>query len=168
LAQGSVRAAAVEVRLPDGAELWFDGVATSLAGDRRVFATPPLRQGLTYRYEVQVRWREAGQEVVRGEHVIVRAGETVVIDFTRPRKDEGGPDHMAVRNIPRPPDYPHTVPAAHDSLIQSPSGPAAARHLPGFMSVTEFGTTTSSRGTVRPAPVPPGHMSIVEFDTPRH
>jgi uncharacterized protein (TIGR03000 family) len=158
-------AASVEVRLPAGAELWFDGVATPQTGERRTFTTPPLRPGLTYRYEVQVRWREGGRDVVRGEHVLVRAGEAVVVDFTRPREDKGGPDHMAVREVARPARAPRVVPAAHDSLTELPAGPEASRRLPPYMSVAEFDPTVS-HGANRAAV--PAYMSILEFDTPRH
>jgi uncharacterized protein (TIGR03000 family) len=165
-AQANPLSASVEVRLPAGAELWFDGVAAPQTAERRAFTTPPLQPGLTYRYEVQVRWREGGRDVVRGEHVTVRAGEAVVVDFTRPREGQGGPDHMAVRDVARPAPPARVVAAAHDSLVELPGGPAASRRLPGYMAVMEFDPTVSN-GATRPAAMP-GYMSILEFDTLRH
>jgi uncharacterized protein (TIGR03000 family) len=167
-AQPTALVAAVEVRLPADAELWFDGVALPRMRERREFVTPPLRPGLTYRYEVQTRWQEGGRLVVRGEHVIVRAGESVVVDFTRPRGDEGRPDHMAVREIAPPPPLARVVAVAREGRVERPAGQPAARHLPSYMTVTEFDPTLSARNTVRPYTNLPGHMSIVEFGTPRN
>ncbi len=169
LACGPCRAqyapAAVEVRLPAAAELWFDGVPAPSAGERRTFTTPPLRPGLRYRYEVQVRWHEGGRDVVRGEHVIVRAGDAVLVDFTRPGGEGGGLDHMAIRDIARPPAVGRVVPAAHDPAADVSVRPSARRPLPGHMAVLEF---DPRRGAPAPElPQLPPYMSIVEFDTPR-
>jgi uncharacterized protein (TIGR03000 family) len=166
--RGTVSAAVVEVRLPAAAELWFDGMATTLAGERRIFTTPPLRAGLTYSYEVQVRWREGGQDVLRSERAIVRAGEAVVVDFTQFQANEGRPDHMAVREIVPAAPPARVVSAAHDSLMNLAPGAAPARRLTGYMAVNEVVPSSRGSGAARPGPAVPAYMSIVEFDTPRH
>jgi uncharacterized protein (TIGR03000 family) len=152
--------AAVEVRLPPGAELWFDGLATP-AAERNTFTTPPLQPELTYIYDVQARWREGRDLVVRSERVTVRAGEAVLVDFTRPRTGQGRPDHMAIREIAPAAPVGRMVPAADESLIGAPG-----RRLTGYMAVVEFDPRSGAAAAEGATPLPP-YMSIVEFHAPR-
>src|SRR6202043_2035796 len=50
--------ALVTVNVPAGAQLWFDGKATTTAGSVRQFESPPLTPGGRYSYEVRARWNE--------------------------------------------------------------------------------------------------------------
>lgn len=73
--------AVLSVRVPEGAELWFDGQPTRQTGPVREFESPPLRPGRDYAYEVRARWTENGQSVERDRTVTVRAGDRLNIDL---------------------------------------------------------------------------------------
>jgi uncharacterized protein (TIGR03000 family) len=77
---------AVEVRVPAGAELWFEGKRTSQTGAVRQFVSPPLTPGSTYAYQVRARWLENGQPVERSREIKVRAGERLTIDLRSPEE----------------------------------------------------------------------------------
>jgi uncharacterized protein (TIGR03000 family) len=79
------RPAQVDVRVPPGAELWFDGQRTSQASTDRTFHTPPLERGQGYHYEVRARWTEDGKTVEQTQRVPVTAGARVNIVFPRPK-----------------------------------------------------------------------------------
>jgi uncharacterized protein (TIGR03000 family) len=72
----------VRVVTAPGAQLWFNGVLTTQAGDQRSFNTPDLQPGKTYSYEVKVRWMENGRPIERTRTVAVAAGQTVDLDLT--------------------------------------------------------------------------------------
>lgn len=170
--------AAVEVRLPGEAELWFDGTKMPQTGDRRLFTTPPLHPGVAYTYDVFARWRDEGRDVARGEHLTVRAGESLLIDFTQPPPHDLGPGHMAVREIAKR-GAPAPAPAVPGPAPQPP-----ARRLPGYVSVLDFYTplARSPAAADSPMPVPdlgaesavvpvtrtrgPGYMLIMELGPP--
>ena len=71
----------IEVRVPAGAEIWFDDEKTVQAGTVRLFVSPPLPPGRDYTYEVRARWREDGSEVTQSRRVTVRAGQQVSVTF---------------------------------------------------------------------------------------
>jgi uncharacterized protein (TIGR03000 family) len=75
--------AKVEVRVAAGAELWFDGHATSLTGADRSFTTPALEPRQDYVYEVRAHWDANGKPVDQTRKVTVHAGDRVVVDFHR-------------------------------------------------------------------------------------
>jgi uncharacterized protein (TIGR03000 family) len=75
--------AVIEVRVPPGTELWFNGAKTHLTGTLRLFDSPPLEPGEWYGYDVKARWMEDGQEVERTRHVSIAAGARVAVDFTK-------------------------------------------------------------------------------------
>jgi uncharacterized protein (TIGR03000 family) len=74
--------AVVEVRIPVGAELWFDGAKTRQQGPTRLFNTPPLTPGAVFTYQVRASWSENGQLVNQTRTVQVEAGRRSVVDFT--------------------------------------------------------------------------------------
>ncbi|OWK46935.1 hypothetical protein FRUB_00634 [Fimbriiglobus ruber] len=74
---------AVRVPQPD-ADLWVEKTAMKQRGVDRVFDSPPLEEGKTYRYSMIVRWNENGQEHAESRTVIGRAGQTFSVDFTKP------------------------------------------------------------------------------------
>jgi uncharacterized protein (TIGR03000 family) len=74
-------AARVIVRVPEDAQLEFQGVNVPGTGRVRKFWSPPLAFNQTYTYNVRARWAEDGQEVTRDRQVSVAAGERVDIDF---------------------------------------------------------------------------------------
>ncbi len=71
----------VAVRVPDGAEVWFDGEKTAQSGPERLFHSPPLRPGAGYVYVVRAKWKEAGHEVEQMQTVSVHAAERVLVAF---------------------------------------------------------------------------------------
>jgi uncharacterized protein (TIGR03000 family) len=75
--------ARIEVRLPDDAALWFDGVKTKQKGEARTFVTPPLAPGQEYAYDLRAEWREKDQSVTEARHVTIRAGDRVTVDFSK-------------------------------------------------------------------------------------
>ena len=75
--------AIITVRVPAGAEVWFNGAKTHRTGTTRVFESPPLERGTPYAYLVKARWREGGKEVVRSLQVPVSAGSKNTADFTK-------------------------------------------------------------------------------------
>jgi uncharacterized protein (TIGR03000 family) len=77
--------ARVEVEVPAGAELWFDGHRTSQGGTNRAFHTPALEKGRGYHYEVRARWTEDGKTVEQTQSVPVTAGARARVAFPRPR-----------------------------------------------------------------------------------
>lgn len=76
----------VTVTLPAGAQVWFDGTATSSTGPVRQFDSPPLTPGSQYSYEVRARWNENGHEVTQTKRVEVTAGAHVNVNFPVPPK----------------------------------------------------------------------------------
>jgi uncharacterized protein (TIGR03000 family) len=76
------------LRIPPGAEVWFNGTkALSQTGSVRPFVTPALEPGWDYAYEVRVRWRENGRPVEQTRHILVRAGDRLALNLTaRPTK----------------------------------------------------------------------------------
>jgi uncharacterized protein (TIGR03000 family) len=77
--------ATVEVSVPAGAELWFDGQKTVQTGTQRSFTTPVLETGNSYHYEVRARWMKDGRQVEETRSVPVFAGARVSVVFPTPK-----------------------------------------------------------------------------------
>jgi uncharacterized protein (TIGR03000 family) len=75
--------ARVTVRLPVGAELWFDGTQVPSKGAVREFDTPALKPGRLYDYDVKANWKEDGRTVTQTQRVTIAAGSDVGIEFGR-------------------------------------------------------------------------------------
>jgi uncharacterized protein (TIGR03000 family) len=73
--------AEIRVRVPEGAELWFNGAKTQQDGAVRRFESPPLEPGMRYAYNVKARWTEGGKEVEKTLHVPVTAGARTTVEF---------------------------------------------------------------------------------------
>jgi uncharacterized protein (TIGR03000 family) len=78
--EGSSRAA-IEIRVPADAALWFDGYKSSQVGPVRKFSTPPLKSGQNYAYDIRARWTVNGAPVEQTRTVVVQPGERVQVDF---------------------------------------------------------------------------------------
>ncbi len=76
-------AAFINLRVPDGAVVLFDGQKTTQTGRERRFFSPPLKRGHEYSYDVEVRWTEGGRERTQHRTIDVRAGQRVNLDLTR-------------------------------------------------------------------------------------
>jgi uncharacterized protein (TIGR03000 family) len=71
----------VNVGVPAGADLWFQGVLTPLTGNSRDFITPPIQPDRQYTYEIHARWVEGGREVEQTKSVMFRAGDRLTVNF---------------------------------------------------------------------------------------
>ena len=76
------------ITVPADAEVWFDGAKTTQTGPDREFASPPLRPGRSYSYDVRARWKDGGREVDRTRRVTFYAGDELTLDFTTGRVQE--------------------------------------------------------------------------------
>jgi len=77
-------AARVRVTLPNPqARIWVDGQQTSSTGSVRMFHTPALTSGGSYR--IKVSWMEDGREVTKERTVAVSPGQTASLDFGQGR-----------------------------------------------------------------------------------
>ena len=75
-------AANFEIRVPEGAEIWFEGEKTSQTGSVRVFASPAVQSGRSFTYDVRARWTSADGKVVdQTRQVQFRAGQSIGVDF---------------------------------------------------------------------------------------
>jgi uncharacterized protein (TIGR03000 family) len=71
----------ISVRVPENAEVWFDGTKTAQTGSLRSFVTPPLERGRAYSYEIRVRQMEAGRSVEQVRKIDFGAGERHTLNF---------------------------------------------------------------------------------------
>ncbi len=76
--------AVVQITVPEGAAVWFDGNPTRQTGTERKFASPALEPGNAYHYEVRARWLVNGRPVEQTRVVAVKAGEHHHILFPLP------------------------------------------------------------------------------------
>jgi uncharacterized protein (TIGR03000 family) len=81
----------IGVRVPENAEIWFDGEKTSQKGTLREFVTPPLDPGQKYTYEIKARWDENGREVTRLRKQEVYAGDRLLVNMLAPEKKSAAP-----------------------------------------------------------------------------
>lgn len=85
IATSAPNVAAIDVKVPAGAKLWFQGQQTRQAGSLRYFESPQLEKGKTYAYHVKAEWtNEEGQKVERKRTVHVHAGEYLSLDLLKP------------------------------------------------------------------------------------
>jgi uncharacterized protein (TIGR03000 family) len=81
---GALSPLTVEVRLPiENANVFINKQAIRGSGAVRLFASPPLKPGATYQYEVRAIWIINGQRTSLTRNVQGKAGETVVADFVK-------------------------------------------------------------------------------------
>jgi len=86
------QAVSINVTVPAGAEIWFDGAKTNQTATHRLFMSPPLVPGREYAYEVQVQWKKDGREVAQTRRLTVHAGEVINLSFVS--------DHFQVAGMP--------------------------------------------------------------------
>jgi uncharacterized protein (TIGR03000 family) len=73
--------ARIWLRVPENAEVWFDGAKTKQTGTLRYYFSPPLAAGKTYFYQVQVRWKTDSTTIERKRQIGVRAGDELRLDL---------------------------------------------------------------------------------------
>jgi uncharacterized protein (TIGR03000 family) len=74
----------IQVTVPAGAEIWFDGAKTSQSGTVRQFLTPPLDPSRHYHYEMRLHWMNGGQPMDETRRLAVQAGERIDISYANP------------------------------------------------------------------------------------
>jgi uncharacterized protein (TIGR03000 family) len=79
---GGNQAVLLTFRVPVDAQVWIEGTNTTEQGSVRQFISPPLHPNRDYVYSVRVRYQRDGQEVDQTRNVIVRAGDSVQLNFT--------------------------------------------------------------------------------------
>jgi len=75
------RSVMINVSVPAGAEIAFDGTKTIQTGAHRAFVSPPLVAGQDYAYEVTAKWQESGREVNQTRHITVHSGDVINLVF---------------------------------------------------------------------------------------
>jgi uncharacterized protein (TIGR03000 family) len=74
--------AAIDMKVPANAKVWFNGKETSQTGPNRHFVTPPLEPGKTFSYEVKASWTGSdGQPVTRTRDVQVQANQPTMVNL---------------------------------------------------------------------------------------
>lgn len=68
---------------PNGA-IWFDGTFTQSTGKDRLFHTPPLTPGRSYRYKIVGTWDTPAKAIREERMIFVIPDETTIVDFTKP------------------------------------------------------------------------------------
>jgi uncharacterized protein (TIGR03000 family) len=112
---GNTNQALIEVRVPQDAQVWFDGDPTQQRGTDRLFSSPPLEPGKRYHYDVKARWHDGDRAVEKTRTVHVEAGRHVTVDFggagsdrdrdrTQDRDLDRTPDRTRDRDLDRTPD----------------------------------------------------------------
>jgi uncharacterized protein (TIGR03000 family) len=86
LGEGGAPAAAeasapIDLKVPEGAEVWFNGEKTTQTGSLRRFETPPLSPNTKCCYEVRVTWKTGGTAVSETRQLSFAAGESVRATF---------------------------------------------------------------------------------------
>ncbi len=76
------------LRVPPGARVWFDGDEMKQTGDLRHYFSPALTAGQKYAYQVRVRWMKDGKAIEQNRCIVVRAGDSPRLDFTKASVEE--------------------------------------------------------------------------------
>src|SRR5262249_138120 len=88
--------AAIEVRVPETAQLWFEGIQMNQTSSLRRFASPPLAPDQTYTYTIRVRWTADGKEVTQDRQISVQGGHQYYVDLTAPEKETLPPPNKVI------------------------------------------------------------------------
>jgi len=75
------RPVTINVSVPSGAAIAFDGTPTVQSRARRAFVSPPLDPGRDYAYDVTATWQDGGREVSRTRHITVHSGDVINLQF---------------------------------------------------------------------------------------
>jgi uncharacterized protein (TIGR03000 family) len=79
-------AASIVVRVPQEADVWFQGVKMPGAGNVRNFVSPPLDPAKSYSYVVRARWAQDGKTADETRKISVHAGDRIRLDFPNPER----------------------------------------------------------------------------------
>jgi uncharacterized protein (TIGR03000 family) len=75
------RAVSLNIAVPAGASIWFDGVATTQQGALRRFISPRIDSDQDYVYNITAKWTSNGKEIAQSRRLVVRAGDVVNVTF---------------------------------------------------------------------------------------
>jgi uncharacterized protein (TIGR03000 family) len=70
-----------DVRVPENAEIWFNGTKTKQTGAVRKFASPRLLADEAGAYDIRCRWEVNGRAMEQTRHVTVHAGDRLSMNF---------------------------------------------------------------------------------------
>lgn len=73
----------ITIRVPENADIWFNGEKTVQKGTFRDFVSPQLPEG-KYSYEIKARWMENGREVTLIRKLEVIPGDLIMTNMTHP------------------------------------------------------------------------------------
>jgi uncharacterized protein (TIGR03000 family) len=104
--------ALLKVQVALDAEVWLEGQKMRRPGPVRHYRTPPLDPTKGYEYEVRARWVNDGKPVEDIRRVAIRAGATVLVDFTH--LDPLVPRPSLPAEPPKPPAKNSEAPAGED------------------------------------------------------
>ena len=74
----------IGVRVPAGAEVWFEDQKTSQTGMIRHFVSPPLESDRKLTYHIRARWTEDGRQVDKDRKLEVHPGDQLFVNFMKP------------------------------------------------------------------------------------
>ena len=92
----------LRVLLPDkDADLYIDEYECKQTGKIRIFVTPPLPPGKTFKYTLEASWEPNNYtEVTRTREVEVQAGKVIEVDMRE--EDPKNPDDLEIKYVPTP------------------------------------------------------------------
>jgi uncharacterized protein (TIGR03000 family) len=67
--------AEIDLTVPTGALVWFNGIRVKQTGAVRLLVTPALKVGVSYTYDIRAAYSENGKEVTTHRKLTVRAGD---------------------------------------------------------------------------------------------
>jgi uncharacterized protein (TIGR03000 family) len=73
-----------KVHVPESAQVWINGDATTQTGADREYLSDDLSPRKKYTYSIKARWMEDGKMVERKQDIAVRGGEERVVNFVTP------------------------------------------------------------------------------------
>jgi uncharacterized protein (TIGR03000 family) len=73
--------AAIRVRVPEEAEIWFNNAKTTKRGETRRFVTPPLEDGKRYSYDIRAKWVKDGKTIEQTRTIQLYSGDQLTVDF---------------------------------------------------------------------------------------
>jgi uncharacterized protein (TIGR03000 family) len=142
-------AATVRVRVPSSASVFFEGEPTAATGPDRLFESPPLAPGRSYRYDIKAVWEDNGREVVRTRSVTVHAGERVSVNFLNNEE----PPTLRTRPSVTTPPLPES--ATRPATPGAPPERARDQGLPATQSLSPAVPTVVPGRPANPAPPTP-------------
>jgi uncharacterized protein (TIGR03000 family) len=71
------RSAAINLRVPNDAKVWFDQTQTKQTGTLRSFESPPLDAPWEYAYQIRIQWTRDGKDMTVTRPVALHAGDII-------------------------------------------------------------------------------------------